>query len=289
MEMSNGLKKAAVSLILTGVLLGTASCAKKASFTEKSDVTLSDYNEHKVEMTVDVVRSRKINVTFDNKGEATYIYGRIYSLEINKNGEWYKVSFEPGRDVFTDEGILIGPAEEYAKKDQEGMSLSPVSTEPVYLDSFGKLPEGHYRIVKTISVMDGGKNYVLSAEFDLAKESNKSEELEKSRIPEDKIVSEKDYALPISSVNKTGAKEVTFQFTKYSTFGVFYLQYKKDGVWYDMPIRNRGGSASSIPADDVLTLYMEDNLNKGTYRLLHDRSEILAGEASYYAYTFELS
>ena len=289
MNTRSVLKSVAASFILIGIALGAASCTKKASFNEKSDVTLSDFDDHKVEMTVNVVKNRKLNVTFENKSDRTYMYGRIYSLEIDQNGVWYKVPFKDGYGVFTDEGIIVGPAEEYAVNNTDSMSISPVSTEPVYLEGMGVLPEGHYRIVKKISVMNGGKDYVLAAEFDLDKYSDKPGKLEKSQIPEDKIVSESDYALPIIKVNKNSDIEITFNFSKYSTTGQFYLQYKKDGNWYDVPIRGTGGVSSSIPSDDVLILNMEEKLKPGSYRLLHDRNSEGINASSYYSYTFELS
>ena len=164
---------------------------------------------------------------------------------------------------------------------------------PVYLEDVGKLPAGHYRIIKDISSLgDDGyptATYLMAAEFDLAKEQKEDPKHIVSEIPEDRITDESSYKLPVSSVKKTDKKTLTIYFENYSASGEFVLQYHKNGQWYDVPVRNIGGAVSSIPTEEnYLILYTEDPLSSGKYRLLHNYGLLTSENDSYFSYTFEL-
>ncbi len=110
-----------------------------------------------------------------------------------------------------------------------------------------------------------------------------------AEIPEDRITDESSYKLPVSSVKKTDKKTLTIYFENYSASGEFVLQYQKNGQWYDVPVRNIGGAASSIPTEEnYLILYTEDPLPSGKYRLLHNYGLLTSENDSYFSYTFEL-
>ena len=91
MEKQMVMKKFTAALVLLGMIIGTAACSSDNKFKEKSDVSLSNYDDYKVEMSVEVVRNRKLMVNLVNNSDRTYMYGRSYTLEYQKNGEWYKV------------------------------------------------------------------------------------------------------------------------------------------------------------------------------------------------------
>lgn len=287
MEKQSTMKKLAAGLVLLGIIMGTAACSADSKFKEKSNVKLSNYDDYKVDMTVEVVRNRKLMVNLVNNSDRTYMYGRAYSLEYQQNGGWYKVPMDV---VFTMEGILLGPHTESA--DSDDVVITDKSSEPVYLDEVGTLPAGHYRIIKDITVNadEGvGTTYYMAAEFDLAKEAKDEPKLKESVIPANKIMDEKDYKIPVASVNKSDEKTLVINFDNYSAFGLFVLEYQKDGTWYDMPIRSSGGSASADPTDEnILILVMEDPLPSGKYRLLHDVGLFTSDDDYYYSYTFEL-
>ena len=215
----------------------------------------------------------------------------INTLEYQKNGEWYKVPMDV---VFTMEGIMLGPhVEPGAETASADIILGDTSSVPVYLEDVGKLPAGHYRIIKDISSLgDDGyptATYLMAAEFDLAKEQKEDPKHIVSEIPEDRITDESSYKLPVSSVKKTDKKTLTIYFENYSASGEFVLQYQKNGQWYDVPVRNIGGAVSSIPTEEnYLILYTEDPLSSGKYRLLHNYGLQTSENDSYFSYTFEL-
>ncbi len=94
--------------------------------------------------------------------------------------------------VFTMEGIMLGPhVEPGAETASTDIILGDTSSVPVYLEDVGKLPAGHYRIIKDISSLgDDGyptATYLMAAEFDLAKEQKEDPKHIVSEIPEDRI------------------------------------------------------------------------------------------------------
>lgn len=291
MEKQMVMKKFTAALVLLGMIIGTAACSSDNKFKERSDVSLSNYDDYKVEMTVEVVRNRKLMVSLINHSDRTYMYGRAYTLEYQKNGEWYKVPMDV---IFTMEGIMLGPhVEPGAETASADIILGDTSSVPVYLEDVGKLPAGHYRIIKDISSLgDDGyptATYLMAAEFDLAKEQKEDPKHIVSEIPEDRITDESSYKLPVSSVKKTDKKTLTIYFENYSASGEFVLQYHKNGQWYDVPVRNIGGAVSSIPTEEnYLILYTEDPLSSGKYRLLHNYGLQTSENDSYFSYTFEL-
>ena len=291
MEKQMVMKKFTAALVLLGMIIGTAACSSDNKFKEKSDVSLSNYDDYKVEMSVEVVRNRKLMVSLINHSDRTYMYGRAYTLEYQKNGEWYKVPMDV---IFTMEGIMLGPhVEPGAETASADIILGDTSSVPVYLEDVGKLPAGHYRIIKDISSLgDDGyptATYLMAAEFDLAKEQKEDPKHIVSEIPEDRITDESSYKLPVSSVKKTDKKTLTIYFENYSASGEFVLQYHKNGQWYDVPVRNIGGAVSSIPTEEnYLILYTEDPLSSGKYRLLHNYGLQTSENDSYFSYTFEL-
>ena len=73
--------------------------------------------------------------------------------------------------AFTMEGIMLEPAEEFTSDDPDAVNISDTGSLTVDLSRVGKLPEGHYRIIKSVSILDENEygSYYLAAEFDLEK------------------------------------------------------------------------------------------------------------------------
>ena len=287
MKKKSVLFRAIASALAIGIFTGASACAKKLIYTEKSDVTLSNYEDHKIDMKVDVVRNRKLLVTLKNNSEKTYMYGEEFSIEYKTLGSWFKVPMKDGH-AWTAVGIMLGPADEYAIPNEEGYKLANTVTDRVYLDCYDTLPAGHYRLIKQILKDNTDDAYYLAAEFDLEKESDEIPPLQKTTIPEDKLVPAETRTLPVSYVKLNYPIELEILFTKYSAFGEFYLQYMQNGEWCDVLIRSKGGNLTSDAEDNMLLLYLEDTPQKGTYRLLHailnDKYEV----DRYVTYTFEL-
>ena len=153
------------------VVFGTASCSAGSKFTKKSAKVISSSEDCGVNMYVVVKGNREIEVNFENKSRFQYIYGSAYSLEYYKDGDWYEVPMDL---AFTMEGYILGPAEEFQSDDPDEAKISDTGSMPVDLTMVGKLPQGHYRIIKEVSALDESGsycycNYSLAAEFDLEK------------------------------------------------------------------------------------------------------------------------
>jgi hypothetical protein len=166
-------RKVTAVMIMFGLVLGIAACSQKHPYKEESDAVITSYEDCKVSLTVEVTGTREITVNLENMSEYTYMYGHLYSMEYKDGDTWYKVPFNKGAGVFTMEGIALGPAEEFAEKNPDGLTLDNTGSEKVVLDGFGRLPEGHYRILKEIYVTDEEsdiRSFWIAAEFDLEKE-----------------------------------------------------------------------------------------------------------------------
>ncbi|MBO4680870.1 MAG: hypothetical protein J5623_03115 [Clostridiales bacterium] len=170
MENKSSLRCFAIIFVLTAALVLSASCQANGNKQIKSTANLTDPDDIKVFMTVEVIAEKTIRVSFENKSEHTIMYGNPYTLEYCSDGKWYQVPFEKDGPMFTMEGIILGPAD--AVPNEEGLTLSNTRYDDVRLEGFSKLSKGHYRIVKDVSFMsdDGGplkSTYYLAAEFDL--------------------------------------------------------------------------------------------------------------------------
>ena len=170
MENKSSLRCFAIIFVLTAALVLSASCQANGNKQIKSTANLTDPDDIKVFMTVEVIAEKTIRVSFENKSEHTIMYGNPYTLEYCSDGKWYRVPFEKDGPMFTMEGIILGPAD--AVPNEEGLTLSNTRYDDVRLEGFSKLSKGHYRIVKDVSFMsdDGGplkSTYYLAAEFDL--------------------------------------------------------------------------------------------------------------------------
>ncbi|MBO4449393.1 MAG: hypothetical protein J5777_02295 [Clostridiales bacterium] len=169
---NKSLRRFAAIFVLAAALLLSASCNANGTKQIKSTVNLTNPDDIKVVMTAEVIAEKTIRVSFENKSEYTFMYGNPYTLEYLSDGKWYQVPFEKDGPIFTMEGIILGPADEYAVPNEEGLTLSNTRSDDVRLEGFAKLSKGRYRIVKDVSLLDdeGGPakaTYYLAAEFDL--------------------------------------------------------------------------------------------------------------------------
>ena len=125
-------------LILAAVLWG---CAKESAY-QPADAP-------NVTMTVSAVTPTGATVTIQDSNPEPFVYGTWYKVEREKDGVWYEVKTKITNYGFDEIGWLT---------DDQGMLTMTVDWEWLY----GKLPAGHYRILKEA----GGQ--IISAEFDVA-------------------------------------------------------------------------------------------------------------------------
>ncbi len=168
------MKKSMLVIIAAAIFLLLCFAAYEIKpYKERSSLVIESDSAHRVFMTAEVTGKDKIRLNCENKSNKTCMYGKPYSIEYCYHGNWYKVPFKKDAGIFTHEGILLGPAEEYAPKGNEDALLENTNTMDVELSNMlGVLPNGHYRIVKDFSLMDGdgstSDTFNLAAEFDLS-------------------------------------------------------------------------------------------------------------------------
>ena len=172
MENRSSLRRFTIIFVMLAAFLLSASCKAKGPEQIKSTANLTTADEIKVVMTAEVIAEKTIRVSFKNNSEHTFMYGNPYTLEYYSDGKWYQVPFEKDGPVFTLEGKLLGPADEYAVPNENGLTVANTGSDDVRLEGFADLSKGHYRIVKDISLLNGEDGsvkttYYLAAEFDL--------------------------------------------------------------------------------------------------------------------------
>jgi len=100
--------------------------------------------------------TNQIKVVFSNTSEKNCIYGSNFSIEQETNGTWYQVPYS------VDDPVSWNTI---------GYALEPYASNQVDVDwswPYGKLPTGHYRLIKSILDFRGTGDYdtyFLAAEF----------------------------------------------------------------------------------------------------------------------------
>ncbi len=90
-----------------------------------------------------------IAIEIHNQSDKDLNYGQDYSIQKEKDGRWYVV--EPLSPVAVTMELLWIPT-----GSEDAMEIN-------WEDSYGKLPKGHYRIIKSFA--DEQKGYYLAGEF----------------------------------------------------------------------------------------------------------------------------
>lgn len=97
----------------------------------------------------DSVTHGELTYTISNQSDKDLSYGQDYGLQKEKEGKWYQII--PKNEVAVTLELLWVPA---GNTDTQMLGWE---------SSYGKLPAGHYRIVK--SVFDDQQGYYLAGEF----------------------------------------------------------------------------------------------------------------------------
>ncbi len=104
-------------------------------------------------LTVDEESASAVGITYtvSNHTDKDLSYGQDYSLQKEEKGKWYEL--KPAAHVITTLELLWIPAGE-----NETVEIN-------WDVNYGKLPAGHYRILKSYS--DNENSYYLAGEFNL--------------------------------------------------------------------------------------------------------------------------
>ena len=133
---ANAMKKLTAILLIFAALL--AGCAKESAYQPSG--------AENVTMTLSDVTPTGAVVTIRDGNPDPFVYGEWYVIEEQKDGIWYEMKTKLTNYGFNEIGWLT---------DENGALTMDVDWEWLY----GKLPAGHYRILK-----QAGTN-VISAEF----------------------------------------------------------------------------------------------------------------------------
>ena len=139
-------------IIVIFILSGCSNNNLNVSALEPSNIVIKEYGI-KAELKEAIIKSSKENITLilENKTEYEYFYGVDFSLEIEANNTWNKVPFKE-EPVFIEIAIIL----KANSKQEEVIDL---------YNYFGNLPEGKYRIIK--SLYKDGEKVVVSAPFEI--------------------------------------------------------------------------------------------------------------------------
>lgn len=134
------------------IFYGCSSNNFNASDLEQSTIIVN-YNNVNATTKESVIQSVKddIGIVLENKTEYQYSYGEAFVLEVKLDNNWYKVPFDKNPQFLE---IAIN------------LKAHSKNEEVVELDKyFNNLPDGRYRIVK--SLYHNGEEIVVMAPFEI--------------------------------------------------------------------------------------------------------------------------
>lgn len=137
---------------MVSVVLLLGGCSLEGSNVKLGEEFIGEVNTLEgALLTVEEVNDSATGITYviDNQSEKDLNYGQDYGLQKEKEGKWYPV--EPKDPVAITLELLWIPA---GNTDTHEISWEA---------SYGKLPKGHYRIVKSLA--DDTQGYYLAGEF----------------------------------------------------------------------------------------------------------------------------
>lgn len=153
------MKKLICLIVCTAVLLSATGCGQGAiKKGEKSSVVEGEIFDVTMEVVPESVRPGSITICVKNNTDIEIHSGNEndFAIEVLDNGKWYTI----------DVGSRENTAEAYIFEDERDLDIS-------WSNTYGALPNGHYRIVKyffpwtedgTYGIKDG---FYLTAEFDI--------------------------------------------------------------------------------------------------------------------------
>lgn len=146
------MKKALVAVMCSAMVLSAAGCGTSGNEVKTGEISNVEIVEKGVNLFVKDGTLTNTGATFilANNSDKDIQYDEPYRIEVKENGEWHKIDVEVA---------FIQPL--YTLKPNETAVL-----EIGWENGYGKLPDGTYRLVKTVNY-DDVENY---ESFDVAAE-----------------------------------------------------------------------------------------------------------------------
>ena len=132
------MKKLTACILIILVLL--TGCARESAY--------QPTGAENVTMTVSNVTPTGATVTIQDSNEEPFVYGEWFQIEREKDGVWYEVKTKISNYGFNEIGWLT---------DENGELTMDVNWEWLY----GKLPAGHYRILKQAGTEIIGAEFIV--------------------------------------------------------------------------------------------------------------------------------
>lgn len=125
-----------------------------ASYTEKKNAVVNDYKG--VSMIADNISAEGLVLSIKNETKEEIVFDDGYIIEKKTYGQWYKLPSQSLKTIdWEDEPLVIPP---------ESTVEDACSVE--WLEGYGKLSAGSYRLLKKFETTDGEK-HVLAVSFSL--------------------------------------------------------------------------------------------------------------------------
>ncbi|MPQ45185.1 immunoglobulin-like domain-containing protein [Clostridium tarantellae] len=139
------------------VFYGCSSNTLNFSDLEPSTIVVNHDNISAI-IKENIIRSSKEDITLilENKTQYEYYYGEYFNLEIELDNSWYKVPLDKNLD-FKDLAIIL-------KENSKSSDIIKLSKH------FTNLPEGKYRIVKSLYLDD--EETIIVAPFEIKNNKN---------------------------------------------------------------------------------------------------------------------
>lgn len=147
------MKKTIFTIMVVGIIvLGLTGCEKnKLDIGKKSDIEITK-NDVTLSIKDGTLTKTGATLILKNNSNVDVEYGNPYEIEIKQDGFWYKINVQL---------YFNSPAYGLKPNESEQIELN-------WKNSYGKLPSGEYRIIKSIDVEkeDGTfDSFYISAEF----------------------------------------------------------------------------------------------------------------------------
>ena len=140
-------------VFITTLIIGFGSNGTRPNRIELAEQSTYTVNEvEAIELVVEEASHSGATYSIINNSDKMIVYSHGYHLDTEKNGVWYRLK-DDGMIVLTVRpGTSPGGRDTYNCK---------------WKDSYGRLPEGHYRLVKKFGFDGEFEKYYMAAEFTL--------------------------------------------------------------------------------------------------------------------------
>jgi hypothetical protein len=169
MNIRNRIVMIITLIILSGIFIcacGNEKETKKISITDENKIldestySVNTFKDASITIVEDSITDKSISVKIAYTGKYTGTLGSWFSVEIYRDGKWYKIPYIKDNIDFNDEAYPI---------DETGFRIMDYE----WNDMYRALPAGKYRVITIIlDFVEPGnfKDYYLAAEFNIEQE-----------------------------------------------------------------------------------------------------------------------